>query len=789
MAVSASAAATTPDNLAPVTATKSTPADTQVLSTTSESVVDQPTPASQETGDQSVPTSATKPVQTEAPAPTTAQPSNAPTPEPERQPTVTPTYNPGNDVTTQVKVSQQLYDGYGNPIDETYQSDIYDQESIKVMSHFEVPVDLVDDIQAGDYFKVALPDNLITSDTTVHDLIHEDQVVGAYQLSSVTTEKAFQVTFNDFLARNRQVSALTGDIEVHGLAQIGNLDVATKTGGVTDIQVKPRPSRETTANPYVATKELISKQGFQVPDYDGGPTCDVNWILDINTDAIAEALGEGTTTHAMTNTMIYDNLTLGQTVSTRSTPRVMVPIYYRDADGKVLNTYGPRLEVSIGDEVTVAQVAAANHIAEADVTFSQFGSYIKQHLGSYGYFKHASDGSLFDQAYQAGQITFVMNLGDLGSPTATGNQLHLATTAEETPEAQIQTDFPTGAADLQQTLAGYQNLLAATAGSGIAGLHVEFLMHELADVDQQLSNTAILVHDGQSSPSKNYKILYDSTSSRVELTLAKGVIRIQKAATAVDDAGNYPALAGVVFNITDTNDHVVAHLVTDANGIAETPVLRSGHYLVQEMQSVAGYDPVMLADVAGTLLGDGQSYSVTIDRKADDHGILVNVFNKKTPTTTITVTKQWQNVPANVQTPDVAATLYAGGESTNQTIMLTPLNGYTGIFTNLAVTDATGNAIIYSVHETTPVEGYTAENNGVAPVVNGHALLINDYNVPVEPPVKPTTEITVIKQWHNVPADVQTPSVTVTLLANQMATKQLTLTKDQRTWVNLRIWR
>ncbi|MFC6182430.1 SpaA isopeptide-forming pilin-related protein [Lactiplantibacillus daowaiensis] len=133
-------------------------------------------------------------------------------------------------------------------------------------------------------------------------------------------------------------------------------------------------------------------------------------------------------------------------------------------------------------------------------------------------------------------------------------------------------------------------------------------------------------------------------------------------------------------------------------------------------------------------------YQLTSNTVVDGVADLTNtlITTPVTPTTTLTVNKHWAGVTATTVTPAVTVTLYANGTATGQTLMLTKANGYTSQFSDLAVTDAAGQTIQYTVVET-PVAGYTLT---AQTTTNGSVDLTNTL---VTTPVTPTGSLTVIK--------------------------------------------
>lgn len=129
----------------------------------------------------------------------------------------------------------------------------------------------------------------------------------------------------------------------------------------------------------------------------------------------------------------------------------------------------------------------------------------------------------------------------------------------------------------------------------------------------------------------------ETTALELENETAKGVIRVTKIAEVLvgttatttefgqlhrpiyEQAG----LPGCTFEIRDSNGNVVATVITDANGYAETPLLPFGQYAVQETDVPAGY------------VKDDSVHTVTLAYKDAYTPIVyadVEVENLRTPT-------------------------------------------------------------------------------------------------------------------------------------------------------------
>lgn len=100
--------------------------------------------------------------------------------------------------------------------------------------------------------------------------------------------------------------------------------------------------------------------------------------------------------------------------------------------------------------------------------------------------------------------------------------------------------------------------------------------------------------------------------------------------------------------------------------------------------------------------------------------------------TTVTVQKDWKNVPDGVTKPAVAAKLYADGIDTGKTVDLNQANSYRGAFTGLDIYGVDGHAIQYTVNEKTVPDDYRTDPDGNPQIPvdpSGLATLTNIYNV------------------------------------------------------------
>lgn len=99
---------------------------------------------------------------------------------------------------------------------------------------------------------------------------------------------------------------------------------------------------------------------------------------------------------------------------------------------------------------------------------------------------------------------------------------------------------------------------------------------------------------------------------------------------------------------------------------------------------------------------------------------------------TVTVQKNWKNVPDGVQPPEVSAKLYADGVDTGKTVDLNNANSYRAAFTGLDKYATDGHAINYTVNEADVPRGYKTDpvgNHQMSIDSSGLVTLTNVYNI------------------------------------------------------------
>ena len=186
--------------------------------------------------------------------------------------------------------------------------------------------------------------------------------------------------------------------------------------------------------------------------------------------------------------------------------------------------------------------------------------------------------------------------------------------------------------------------------------------------------------------------------------------------TKFDEADATVKLDGVVFEIVNKNNSSETYTVTtDENGVALSPALSDGQYIVKEKTPKAGY------------VANSQEFEVEIK---DGKGVPLNISNKR-ETVDFEATKTWVNGKAT-DYKEVKLALYVHKEgqtvadskrvSGNYTPEVTQANGvYTYKWKNqLPSHDVDGNKLIYSVRE--------LEDTTELPLKEGAEVVVGENN-------------------------------------------------------------
>ncbi len=172
---------------------------------------------------------------------------------------------------------------------------------------------------------------------------------------------------------------------------------------------------------------------------------------------------------------------------------------------------------------------------------------------------------------------------------------------------------------------------------------------------------------------------------------------------------------GALYELPDSK------FTTNENGIATCWGLFAGKtYYIKEIESPPGYSDMSEYVIEFALSDDAKSVFVMIDSNGtkwefageyvyvggESHLITLNVYNSKYigGEKELYVEKEWAEGSKNL--PDsIRVWLYANGEETNRSLILSAENNWQASFLELPETDILGNKIVYTVVEE-PISGY-----------------------------------------------------------------------------------
>lgn len=147
------------------------------------------------------------------------------------------------------------------------------------------------------------------------------------------------------------------------------------------------------------------------------------------------------------------------------------------------------------------------------------------------------------------------------------------------------------------------------------------------------------------------------------------------------------------------------------------------------------------AEIVYTVTEDAvKDYQSEISGSVKDDFVITNRYTPEK--TSISVTKAWDdgNNQDGIRPKEITVTLYADGEKTNQTLILSEAGQWTGSFTDLDVYKS-GKKIVYTIKEEA-VDGYTSVISGDAEkgftVTNSHTPKVPDKPQKPDVPDKPS---------------------------------------------------
>ena len=266
--------------------------------------------------------------------------------------------------------------------------------------------------------------------------------------------------------------------------------------------------------------------------------------------------------------------------------------------------------------------------------------------------------------------------------------------------------------------------LLLPTNTGTKTLRLEYSTTTPAD-GTEVVNSAGITYDGV--PQKSWKS-WDGKDTG-SITMKSGVKSVKGAGATVtadlagkikitkyDEADATVKLSGVVFEILKKSDRtkVVAEITTDEHGVALSPVLSEGQYIVKEKAPKSGY------------VANSQEFEVEMKKE----GVPLNISNKR-ETVDFEATKTWVG-GKSTDYKKVKLGLYVHKEG--QTIEDSkPVSGnydpevteYNGVYTykwknQLPKYDVDGTKLIYSVRE--------LQDTTELPLKEGEKVASNDHN-------------------------------------------------------------
>ena len=265
--------------------------------------------------------------------------------------------------------------------------------------------------------------------------------------------------------------------------------------------------------------------------------------------------------------------------------------------------------------------------------------------------------------------------------------------------------------------------LLLPTNTGTKTLRLEYSTTTPAD-GTEVVNSAGITYDGV--PQKSWKS-WDGKDTG-SITMKSGVKSVKGAGETVtadlagkikitkyDEADATVKLSGVVFEILKKSDRTkVAEITTDEHGVALSPVLSEGQYIVKEKAPKSGY------------VANSQEFEVEMKKE----GVPLNISNKR-ETVDLEATKTWAG-GKSTDYNKVKLGLYVHKEG--QTIEDSkPVSGnydpevteYNGVYTykwknQLPKYDVDGTKLIYSVRE--------LQDTTELPLKEGEKVASNDHN-------------------------------------------------------------
>ena len=206
-----------------------------------------------------------------------------------------------------------------------------------------------------------------------------------------------------------------------------------------------------------------------------------------------------------------------------------------------------------------------------------------------------------------------------------------------------------------------------------------------------------------------YKVKEKTAPAGYELNTQEFTLTVSPTSNAIQTVKDEPIRTSVKATkqwVGPIGSAVTVHLYADDVDTGKTVTLNAANNWEDTFTNLRKYKPGTTTEI---------KYTVKEDAIANYNGVVsgdmatgFTITNTNTEKTTVKVTKAWVGTPA----ASVTIKLYADGAE-KETVTLTATDNWTHTFTNLDKYAADGHEIAYTVDET-PVAGYTKDISGTA---------------------------------------------------------------------------
>ena len=206
-----------------------------------------------------------------------------------------------------------------------------------------------------------------------------------------------------------------------------------------------------------------------------------------------------------------------------------------------------------------------------------------------------------------------------------------------------------------------------------------------------------------------YKIKEKTAPAGYELSTEEFTLTVNSTTNVIQTVKDNPIKISVKATkqwVGPIGSAVTVHLYADDVDTGKTVTLNAANNWEDTFTNLRKYKPGTTTEI---------KYTVKEDAIANYNGVVsgdmatgFTITNTNTEKTTVKVTKTWVGTPA----ASVTIKLYADGAE-KETVTLTATDNWTHTFTNLDKYAADGDEIVYTVDET-PIAGYTKDISGTA---------------------------------------------------------------------------